>query len=158
MLTPSTLGAGSHPNVAAYIDGDNSLASSATITQAVHHPAISIDDVTVREPERRGTIAPAAFTVHLSNPSPQMVLVHFATVDGTASAGTDYVATTGTLVFAPGETTQTITVDVIGNPRRERTETFLVNLIAATNATVAAGGAVRSNSVRNSRPIAATSG
>jgi len=156
MLTTSTLGAGSHPIVAAYIDGDNYLASSATITQAVHHPAISIDDVTVREPERRGTIAPAAFTVHLSNPSPQMVLVHFATVDGTASAGTDYVATTGTLVFAPGKTTETITVDVIGNPRRERTETFLVNLSAATNATIADGEGIGSIVDRREPELAVT--
>jgi len=144
ILTTSTLGAGSHLIVAAYIDGDNYLASSATITQAVHYPAISIDDVTVREPERRATTAPAVFTVHLSNPSPQTVLVHFATADGTARAGMDYVATTGTLVFAPGKTTRTITVDVIGNPRRERTETFLVNLSAATNATIADGEGIGS--------------
>jgi hypothetical protein len=155
MLTTSTLGAGSHPIVAAYIDGDNYLASSATVTQAVH-PAISIDDVTVREPERRATTAPAAFAVHLSNPSPQTVLVHFATADGTARAGTDYVATRDTLVFAPGETMQTITVDVIGNPRRERTETFLVNLSAATNATIADGEGIGSIVDRREPELAVT--
>jgi len=102
-------------------------------------PSISINDVTVREPDHRGATAPAVFTVRLSNPSQQIVLVQFATADGTATEGSDYVATTGTLRFAPGETTQSITVNVIGNPRREPTETFFVNLSAATNATIADG-------------------
>ena len=99
-------------------------------------PSISINDVAVREPDRRTPAAPAVFTVRLANPSQQTVLVRFATADGTATAGTDYVATTGTLMFAPGETTQAITVNVLGNPRHERTETFFVNLSDATNATI----------------------
>jgi len=99
-------------------------------------PAIGISDVVVREPGRRTASTPAVFTVRLSNPSQQTVLVRFSTADGTAAAGADYVATTGTLVFAPGETTQPITVNVLGKPRHERTETFFVNLSDATNATI----------------------
>jgi hypothetical protein len=54
------------------------------------------------------------FTVFLSTPSDQEVTVSFTTADGTAIAGADYLATSGTLTFAPGETTQYIAVDVIG--------------------------------------------
>jgi predicted extracellular nuclease len=108
----------------------------ATIANDDPVPAISINDVTVREPERGATTAPAVFTVRLSNPSQQTVLAHFATADGTAREASDYIATAGTLVFALGETTQTITVNVISNSRREPTETFFVNLSAATNATI----------------------
>ena len=50
------------------------------------------------------------FTVSLSAMYDQVVTVNFATADGTAIAGLDYVATSGTLTFAPGETTKTITV------------------------------------------------
>src|SRR5205823_766478 len=53
------------------------------------------------------------FTVSLSAAYDQAVTVNFATADGTAIAGVDYVATSGTLTFAPGEMTKTITVEVI---------------------------------------------
>ena len=53
------------------------------------------------------------FTVSLSAAYDQVVTVNFATANGTAIAGVDYVATSGTLTFAPGETTKTITVAVL---------------------------------------------
>jgi hypothetical protein len=53
------------------------------------------------------------FTVSLAVPSDEEVTVNFATVDGSAVAGLDYVAQSGTLTFEPGETTQTITVALI---------------------------------------------
>ena len=53
----------------------------------------------------------------------------FRTVDGTATSGSgDYVAKTGTLTFAPGETTKTITIEVKGDSRREANETFYLDL------------------------------
>jgi hypothetical protein len=48
---------------------------------------------------------------------------------------TDYVSTNGTLTFLPGQTSQTITVTVLGDALDELDETILVNLTAATNAT-----------------------
>jgi predicted extracellular nuclease len=136
-FTTSSLPVGAHDIVATYMDGTDYLVSSATLTQQVLPPAISINDVSVREPERTRTTASATFTVTLSNPSPQAVLVRFATANGTAKAGSDYVAASGTVTFAPGETTRTIAVTILSNGKREATETFFVNLSAATNATIA---------------------
>ena len=68
------------------------------------------------------------FTVTLSVASEQAVTVNFATRDGTAVAGEDYQATAGTLTFAPGETTKTITVAVHTDSIPEPTETFYITL------------------------------
>jgi len=103
--------------------------------------------VTIVEDEPRLSIGNAAGTVVYSNgtaigttltfyvslamPYDQAVTVSYATADGTATAGADYLATSGTLTFAPGETTKTITVEVIGNDSG-LTEWFYVNLSGAT--------------------------
>jgi hypothetical protein len=77
------------------------------------------------------------FTVSLSAAYDQDVTVNFATVDGTAIAGVDYVAHAGTLTFAPGETTKTISVQVF-NPWDASDKYFSVHLSGASaNALVA---------------------
>ena len=60
----------------------------------------------------------------------------FATANGTATSS-DFVATNGTVSFAPGETTKTITVLVKGDRVGEFDESLFVNLSNATNATIA---------------------
>jgi len=65
------------------------------------------------------------------------VTVNYATANDKATAGSDYTATTGTLTFTPGTTSQTITVAVLGDTLKEPTESFFVNLSNATNATIA---------------------
>ncbi len=52
----------------------------------------------------------------------------FKTSNGTAKSGDDYVAKSGTLTFAPGETTKTITIDVNGDSKKEADETFYLDL------------------------------
>ena len=53
----------------------------------------------------------------------------FSTVNGTATTGNnDYIAKTGTLTFAPGETTKTITIEVKGDSKKEANETFYLDL------------------------------
>ncbi|MCP3980910.1 MAG: DUF11 domain-containing protein, partial [bacterium] len=74
-------------------------------------PALSIDDVTVTEGD--SGVTDATFTVSLAASSGREVTVDFATAAGTAEAGADYSSVAGTLSFAPGETSQTITVDVL---------------------------------------------
>ena len=65
----------------------------------------------------------------------------YGTGGGTATAGTDYTTTSGTLTFTPGQTQQTISVPVIGDALNEPNETFQVTLSNPTNATIASGSA-----------------
>src|SRR5262249_48581893 len=94
-------------------------------------PWLSISDRNVTE-GNTGTRA-AGFIVNLSFASAEPVTVAYATADGSATAGSDYQATSGTLTFAPGETSKVITVLVNGDPLGEPTETFFVNLSSPTN-------------------------
>lgn len=82
---------------------------------------------------------PMSYTVSLSAPSSQTVTVNYGTVDGTAVAGSDYTAASGTLTFAPGETSKTITVQVLRDTVGESTENYTVRLTGATNATITDG-------------------
>jgi Metallo-peptidase family M12B Reprolysin-like/Calx-beta domain len=80
--------------------------------------------------------------VTLSGPSASAVTVAFATADDTATAGSDYVATTGTLTFAPGVTSLSVTVSVISDLVDEADETFFVNLSAPVGGTIGDGQGV----------------
>ena len=82
----------------------------------------------------------AVFTVTLSIPSASSIVVNFSTADGTATAGSDYTATSGTLTFAPGEVTKTISVPTLSDSTLEPLdETFFVNLTSTTTITRAQG-------------------
>ena len=74
------------------------------------------------------------FNVTLSVASDLAVTVAYATADGTASAGSDYRATSGELRFAPGETELTVSVPVLGDTTPEGDETFTVTLSSPSNA------------------------
>ena len=78
----------------------------------------------------------ALFRVRLSTQSSQSVTVAYRTVDGTAEAGTDYTANQGNLQFAPGTVEQTIVVHTLNDGATEPTETFMVELSSASNATL----------------------
>ena len=108
-------------------------------------PTISISDVTVTE--GNASTVDAVFTVSLSAATSVPVTVDYATADGTATAGIDYVATAGTLTFAPGTTTQLVRVTVNGDTAVEPDETVLLNLTNPTNATLADGQGV--GTIRN---------
>lgn len=90
-------------------------------------PRISLNDVSMLEGNQNQTTL-FTFTVTLSAAYDQAVTVSFRTVDGTAKASKDFVAQTGTLTFAPGETTKTISIQVKGNNKREPNKTFYVDL------------------------------
>jgi len=107
-----------------------------TITDDDAAPSISINDVTIAE-GNTGT-ANAVLTVSLSAASGQIVTVDYATANGTATAGSDYVAIPTTLLTFPANTTtQTITVIVNGDVTNEPNETFFVNLSNPNNASIA---------------------
>jgi hypothetical protein len=105
---------------------------TGTINDDDATPTLSVNDVSVNE--AAGT---ATFTVSLSAASGQTVTVNYGTANSSATAGSDYTATSGTLSFAPGVTTQTITVSITNDSLTEASETFNVNLSGATNATIA---------------------
>jgi hypothetical protein len=91
-------------------------------------PRISISDVTKKEGNDKKTTL-FTFTVTLSAAYDQAVTMSYSTVNGTATTGNnDYVAKTGTLTFAPGETTKTITIEVKGDRNKEANETFYLDL------------------------------
>ena len=91
-------------------------------------PRISISDVTKAE-GKKGKTTLFTFTVTLSAAYDQAVTMSFRTVNGTATTSdNDYVAKTGTLTFAPGETTKTITIEVKGDSKREADEYFYLDL------------------------------
>jgi hypothetical protein len=103
-------------------------------------PVLRINDVSKAEGNSGTT--PFTFTVTLSPASTVPVTVKYATANGTALAGSDYTAASGTLTFAPGQTSQTVTVNVMGNTTVEPNETFAVNLSAASGATLFDGQGV----------------
>ena len=102
--------------------------ATVTITDVPQPPiSLSINDVTVTEGNSGTTNA--TFTVSLSSAASTVVSVDYATANGTATAGTDYIALPTTpLTFNPGETSKTITVPVNGDNQVELNETFFVNL------------------------------
>ncbi|HXQ73347.1 MAG TPA: Calx-beta domain-containing protein, partial [Pyrinomonadaceae bacterium] len=108
---------------------------TGTITNDDAQPAISISDVSVTE-GNSGTVT-ATFTVSLSTASGQTVTVNYATSGGSATAGTDYVLSSGILTLTPGQLTRPINVTVNGDTMLEVNETFNIVLSGAINATIA---------------------
>ena len=94
-------------------------------------PALSVADASAPE---GGTLA---FAVTLDPAAPGAVSVDWATSDGTAKAGTDYTAASGTLVFAPGETSKTVRVAVLADEEAEGAETMVLTLSTASGAGLA---------------------
>ncbi|MCW9679409.1 hypothetical protein FJR41_001010, partial [Dolichospermum planctonicum UHCC 0167] len=112
-------------------------AQTATVTIADNDaiPQVSINDLTITE-GNSGT-RNANFIVSLSNPSSQTISVNYQTVDDEATtANNDYVATTGTITFTPGQTTKTLPITVNGDTVGEANEAFTVLLTNAVNATL----------------------
>ena len=84
------------------------------------------------------TVTPASIAVTLSTASGQTVTVSYATANGTATAGSDYTGTSGTLTFNPGVTSQAISVPILNDTAVEGNEAFTVTLSVPVNATLGA--------------------
>ena len=100
-------------------------------------PGLSVSDAT-RTEGNSGT-ARLDFTVSLSKAAAGPVTVQYGTANGTASAGADYRAKSGTLTFAAGETSKTVSVAVKGDTAVEANETLTLNLSGASGATIVDG-------------------
>ena len=87
-------------------------------------PGVSVADAQVQEAEG----ALLAFRVTLAEAQTSAVSVRYATSDGEATAGSDYVSVSGALRFAPGETVKTVSVPVLNDAHDEGSETLTLTL------------------------------
>ncbi|MFQ5639638.1 MAG: IPT/TIG domain-containing protein, partial [bacterium] len=107
-------------------DGGLSTSDNVTVDVQSDGPEIVIDDVTLIE-GNVGSLQ-AVFTVSLINPDGQGLTVDYSTADSNATAGSDYVASTGVVTFGNNSLSETITVPVNGDHDYEANEVFVVNL------------------------------
>jgi hypothetical protein len=118
--------------------GDN----LGVVTILDDEPRIVISDASTLEGCGCFGTTPLTFTVSMSSAYDQAVTVNYTTVDSTATvADGDYAGASGMLTFAPGETTKTITIDVLGDKVVESNEVFFVDL----------GGSSLAGSITNGR-------
>ena len=102
---------------------------------SAQQPSISIREDAVVVEGNSGTTQ-ATFVVTLSAAAAQSVSCSFATSNGTATAGSDYTATSGTLTFAVGEVEKSVVVLVNGDTVDEQQETYFLDISNVQNATV----------------------
>ena len=100
-------------------------------------PTLAIADASVTEGNAGTTYLD--FTVTLSKAATSAVTVNYASANGSATAGQDYQAISGTLTFAAGETSKVIRVPVTGDTAVEAAETLTLNLTSPSGATLADG-------------------
>ena len=111
---------------------DSRKLSQSTSATVAGPPAIAISDTTVQEAEG----AVLVFTATLSHASSRAVTVDYATSDGTAVAGSDYTAASGTLTFNAGDTSQTVQITVLTDSEDESQETLTLTLSNPSQATL----------------------
>ena len=126
---------------------DGRTFTTALATEIQGPPGLAVADAEVQE----GANATLAFAVTLSRAPSSTVTVDYATSDGTATAGSDYTATSGTLIFAPGETEKTVSVPVLDDGHDEGSETLTLTLSNASGAYLEDGTAM--GTINNSDPM-----
>lgn len=119
-------------------DNDPNFAHAFVLTPPPPPLGAFITGTAVAKPPS-GT-ANAVFAVTFNNPGSQPVAVNFNTADGTAHAGSDYVAASGTLMFAPGITTQPVTVQIFGGIPNASNLTFSVRITTVADGSILATG------------------
>ncbi len=117
--------------------GTGQVGSPATAVLTINDndppPTLAINDVALTEGDSGAKAM--NFTVILTGATALTVSTGFATSNGTASNPSDYLTSSGTVTFNPGETTKTISVTINGDVTFENNETFSVNLFGAISAT-----------------------
>ena len=126
---------------------DGRTFTTALATQIQGPPGLTVADAQVQEAAN----ATLAFAVTLSRAPSGTVTVDYATSDGTAAAGSDYTATSGTLTFAAGETEKTVSVPVLDDAHDEGSETLTLTLSNPSGAYLADGSAT--GTINNSDPM-----
>ena len=137
-----------HASGAVCTEGGKKLTNttSATVSAAA---GISVADANVDE----GSGDTLDFVVTLEPAAGEEVRVDYATTDGSAKAGSDFEAVSGTLVFAAGETTKTVAVNVVDDAHDEGEETLTLRLSNANGADARIEGATATGTITNSDPM-----
>ena len=112
-------------------------------------PGLSVADARVEEAAN----VMVDFAVTLSRASTSTVTVDYATSDGTATAGSDYTASSGRLTFEAGDTTKTVSVAVIEDPINEGEETFTLTLSNASGGDAWLTDATATGTIENTDPM-----
>ena len=115
-------------------------------------PALSVANATAAEPEA-GESTTLDFVVTLNRAASATVTVDYDTSDGTATAGADYTAASGTLSFQPGDTAKTVSVQVLDDSHNEGSETMTLTLSNATGAVIDSNAARATGTITNNDPI-----
>ena len=113
------------------------LSNAASITVTGPNHDLTVADAEVEEAPG----AELAFVVTLSGTAPYRVKVDYSTADGTATAGEDYTAVDGTLIFERGETSKTVSVPVLDDAHDDDGETLTLSLSNPLRAMIADGEA-----------------
>ena len=142
------------PTLACGDDGavctENGRRLSNTVSTVIPGPpGLSVADAQVEEAAQ----ATVDFTVILSRAAAETVTLEYATSDGTAVAGEDYTAASGTLSFSPGQTTQTVPVAVLDDPHDEGSETFTLVLSNPSGNHAWLSAARATGTISNSDPL-----
>ena len=133
-LPATTGGCGTAGAICTPDDRPLSAPASATVQGP---PGLSVADAEVQE----GAGASLGFVVTLGRAASAAASVQYATSDGSAAAGSDYTATSGTLNFAAGESTKTVSVPVLDDSIHEDDETLTLTLSNASGAWIEDGTA-----------------
>jgi hypothetical protein len=131
---PDTNGPDSFTYTITDFDLETSTATVAVTVEPALDPVLTISNGAVTEPNTGTTVA--TLVISVSEPSPVAISVGFATLDGSAVAGLDYVGAAGTLIIPPLATSYDLGVDVVGDLTDEPDETFSVELSSPVGATL----------------------
>ncbi len=138
----------SSPSATLVISDPAATASLRSSGVAAPPPSVYVSDAGMLRPAA-GT-GTASFTVFLGSASTSPITVSYATADGSATAaGGDYISTAGTLTFAPGETSKTVSVTVSATQRHSVVDDFGLTLSSPTGAVLGDGSAMARLTSRN---------
>jgi len=130
----------------------DTVAADCENVSGLPKPAVSVSDAQVVEGNSGTATLPFVVTLHKASTKP--VSVGYATADGTATAGSDYLAASGTVAFKPGEMSKTINVTVNGDTTIEPDETLTLSLSNPVNAKLATASATGTISTDDKSPHA----
>ena len=127
--------------------GDDRALSNSPSATVAGPAALSVADARANE----NTDDALNFVVSLDKVSTLTVTVDYATSNGSATAGADYTATSGTLTFTPGDAAKSISVPILDDAIDDGVETMTLTLSSATNARIA--DATATGTIENSDPL-----